>query len=456
MAASVTYQIKGKYDNKAVKQAKTDLTDLGKSIKGLGVAAWTKLSTELISGLTKAVNGSADSFIQQNSAYKRLDASIKASKKDFTELIKYQDKLSKNNFFDGDTLNNVQAMAINMDLNQKQVIAVMDAAEELTAAGIMPLDQAVKALSLSYSGNISQLSKSIPQLKELTKSQLKHGEAIKIVKESYDGMVDAMSQTFEGRNTQFANATGDLKNSVGGIIQSLKYIEQGKWLEPINSVTSWIEDNRENILKGIIAIPSIAKEVLNLINQMVKTTFKPSNFGTVIKDIGKIALTSVKALCNSMLSLFNVFYVELGAMTTSFLGKSGLFRKVDAWAGAVVNNLNAKIFGWVLDLDAKVKELPKWLQVAIGFIEDQTPIGLFKKLATDAEGNLKKWNEDENWEGYTNSSKVFDSAFDDFEKTFIKEFNTLKPTLAEFGVDLDGIYSKNLNDFGKTVKEKSS
>lgn len=453
MAASVTYQIKGKYDNKAVKSAQSDLVDLGKSLKGLGLAAWGKLSAEIVKGLSNVVDGATESFINQNTAIKKLDASIKASQKDFNELIKAQNKLSKNNFFDGDSLANAEAMAINMGLNQKQVISVMEAAEELTAAGIMPLDQAVKSLALTYSGNTTQLAKSIPQLKELTKESLKNGSAIEIVKEKYQGMADAMANTFSGRNTQFSNSMSDFKASIGGVVESLKFMAQGNWIKPLNDVTEWLEKNRITIIKGIIALPSIFKEVFQLVGDMVKTTLSPENLKTIMINLGKIALTQIKTLCDSIIGAFNILYTQLGEMTTHFLGRSGLFKKIDSWAGAVFNNLNTKIFNWILELEESMKKLPNWMQKAIGFIENQTPIGIFKKLALDSEGNLKKWNENENWEGYTGYIGAFDSAVKDFENTFTKNFNALVPLLKDFGVDLGQMYEKNLKDFGKTVQE---
>lgn len=453
MAASVTYQIKGKYDNKAVKTAQSDLVDLGKSLKGLGLAAWGKLSAEIVKGLSNVVDGATESFINQNTAIKKLDASIKASQKDFNELIKAQNKLSKNNFFDGDSLANAEAMAINMGLNQKQVISVMEAAEELTAAGIMPLDQAVKSLALTYSGNTTQLAKSIPQLKELTKESLKNGSAIEIVKEKYQGMADAMANTFSGRNTQFSNSMSDFKASIGGVVESLKFMAQGNWIGPLNDVTEWLEKNRITIIKGIIALPSIFKEVFQLVGDMVKTTLSPENLKTIMINLGKIALTQIKTLCDSIIGAFNILYTQLGEMTTHFLGRSGLFKQIDSWAGAVFNNLNTKIFNWILELEESMKKLPNWMQKAIGFIENQTPIGIFKKLALDSEGNLKKWNENENWEGYTGYIGAFDSAVKDFENTFTKNFNVLVPLLKDFGVDLGQMYEKNLKDFGKTVQD---
>lgn len=209
-------------------------------------------------------------------------------------------------------------MAINMGLNQKQVISVMEAAEELTAAGIMPLDQAVKSLALTYSGNTTQLAKSIPQLKELTKESLKNGSAIEIVKEKYQGMADAMANTFSGRNTQFSNSMSDFKASIGGVVESLKFMAQGNWIKPLNDVTEWLEKNRITIIKGIIALPSIFKEVFSLVGDMVKTTLSPENLKTIMMNLGKIALTQIKTLCDSIIGAFNILYTQLGEMTTHF------------------------------------------------------------------------------------------------------------------------------------------
>ena len=115
----------------------------------------------------------------------------------------------------------------------------------------------IKELSLSYSGNLEQLKKMNPELANLTKHQLAQGEAVRIIGQEYKGMADAMANTFEGRDTQWKNSFSDLQAEVGEIIQKVKYFGQGKWLDPINRLSNWLNDNSSKIASFIVTLPEV-------------------------------------------------------------------------------------------------------------------------------------------------------------------------------------------------------
>ena len=158
--ASVIYKIKGKYDGKAMNQAKSGLQSLAGEAKKAATAVVALVAAKALGGIKKVVDGSTQSFLNQNTALKSLTTAAQNAAIPLENLAKIRQDVSHGNFFDDDSLNNALKLATNMQLAEEQIREVMTAATDMAASGIMPLDTAVKTLSQSYSGNIGQLAKS--------------------------------------------------------------------------------------------------------------------------------------------------------------------------------------------------------------------------------------------------------------------------------------------------------
>lgn len=294
--ASVTYQIKGKYDGKAVNQANSGMQNLAKAAGTVNKAVGAFVIAKVMQGVTKAVNGSREAFIAQNKAVTQFNVAIQKANLPLKEMEKLRNSISNGNFFDADSLNNAMTMASAMGLNAEQMDSVMKAATDMAAAGIMPLDQAVKQLGQTYTGTTGQLGKMIPEVKKMTKEQLKNGEAVDLLKNKYAGFASAMSNTFSGRDTQFKNAFGDLQAAIGGIGQSFKFITEGKLINTLNSVTDWLVDNRNSIVSFVVNIPTIAKTAIEGVWTMIKKTFTGDGLKNLINYIIQAGLEGAKLL----------------------------------------------------------------------------------------------------------------------------------------------------------------
>lgn len=97
---------------------------------------------------------------------------------------------------------------------QEEIQNVMSAALDLSASGTMSLESAVKNLNKTYAGMSGELGESIPAIKNLTKEQLKSGEAVALIAEQYKGMAETTALA-TGSSEQLANAWGDLKEEIG-------------------------------------------------------------------------------------------------------------------------------------------------------------------------------------------------------------------------------------------------
>lgn len=301
--ARVTYNISGKYDGKAMKSAQSGVQSLAASFTKASAAAVALMATKALGGIKKLVDGSTDSFLKQNSALINYDKAIKKASLSLTAMNGLKTELSRGNFFTDDDLNNTIALISDMGLAEEQIRDVMTAATDMAAKGVMPLDTAVKQLTATYSGASGTLGKISPQVKELTKEQLANGEAVKILKQQYAGYADLMANSFSGRDTQFKNVFGDLKNEVGAIVQSFKFISQGSFLQPIQKMTQYLNTNRENIIKFVLALPDMSKAALNGIREMVRETFTGQGLTNLLQFVGSSFINSFKAALDAAWTL---------------------------------------------------------------------------------------------------------------------------------------------------------
>ena len=335
--AEIKYKISGKSDTTAIAKTQLAMKKLGSEVVNLNKIVGGFAIAKVMQVVSKVTNGATENFLAQNKALLQYNATVAKFGKSLSNLNKIQNEVSRNNFFDGDSINNVTKMAVTMGLTEKQIEDVLKASTDLAASGVMPLDQAVKALSLSYSGNIEELKKMNPELANLTKEQLEQGEAVRIIGQKYKGMADAMANTFEGRDTQWKNSFSDLQAEVGEIIQKVKYFGQGKWLDPINRLSNWLNDNSSKIASFIVTLPENFKIATVAIKDIVKELFSIDFWaknGEVIVEIFKetfiaakdVATAIMVALMKSLLELVKVAAVNMGkALIGGMFGNLGEF-----------------------------------------------------------------------------------------------------------------------------------
>ena len=388
--AEIKYKISGKSDTTAIAKTQLAMKKLGSEVVNLNKVVSGFAIAKVMQVVSKVTNGATENFLAQNKALTQYSATVAKFGKSLSNLNKIQNEVSRNNFFDGDSINNATKMAVAMGLTEKQIEDVLKASTDLAASGVMPLDQAVKALSLTYSGNIEELKKMNPELAKLTKEQLKQGEAVKIIGKRYEGMADAMSNTFEGRDTQWKNSFSDLQAEVGEIIQRVKYFGQGKWLDPINRLSNWLNDNSAKIASFIVTLPENFKIAAIAIKDIVKELFSIDFWaknGEVIVEIFKETFIAAKdvstaimvALMKSLVELVKVAAVDIGKSVVSGLfgnlgsfGIEALYRAnvIDYDARAnLLNNLDDKIDSFDNEIENWQKENEATLEAALNNVK---------------------------------------------------------------------------------------
>ena len=161
-------------------------------------------------------------WADSEAAATRLNASVEIMIGKYTgigeELRLYSEELMRASGYEHEAIQNGMAQAVTLGRTKDQVKELALAATELANAGIMPLDDAMKQLDLTYEGNLRMLGRMFPELKNLTKEQLANGEAVKIIETRVKGMNEAMMATTQGGLRNFKNMFSELLESMGKVV----------------------------------------------------------------------------------------------------------------------------------------------------------------------------------------------------------------------------------------------
>ena len=192
------------------------IKDLGLGVFGLGAIYKTLTGTvkqlyAALDDLNKAYNVQKQAEVQLAQAVKNnpyLDASTVRRLKD------YASQLQKVSTVGDEQLLPFMAQLAASGRDEAQIMDIMKAALDASASGMISLDEAVRGLNLSYTGQIGRLGMQIPALKNLTAEELKQGKAIDVVAKTYKGLAEETARA-TGSTEQLKNAWGDLKEEMG-------------------------------------------------------------------------------------------------------------------------------------------------------------------------------------------------------------------------------------------------
>lgn len=319
--AVARYEINGKFNNSAVSQAQISLAKLQKSVSSIAGSLKGVIIAKVMQVGAAAINGATDAFKDQEAQLTRLNTSVKTNSNltagAFQRLRAEADKLTKAgaSIFSGEEVTKNQAYLSSMKLNESQINSVMKAATDLSSTGVMPLDQAVKTLSKTYSGNAGKLKELNPAIASLTEAQLKNGAAVSIIAEQYKGMNEAMANTEAGKARQVQNTFDDLKKIIGEIVLSIKNISFSYILGPLKSITNWLSKNKDNFINFFRNLPEIAGLSFSVLDKMMKKVFTFDflwlSFKHAIKIIGTLFGSLLAVLLSAVGAVANIIWQPL-------------------------------------------------------------------------------------------------------------------------------------------------
>lgn len=144
---------------------------------------------------------------------------------------------------------------------QTEIQEIMSASLDISASGAMSLESAVKNLNKTYSGTVGELGEAIPQVKTLSKEQLKNGDAVKVISEKYDGMAKKVADSTGGMQ-KLKNSWGDFTEQLGDGWQAFTNTFGSGMSKVIDVINTKLDESKNKAL-SIYEIEQIALENLN-------------------------------------------------------------------------------------------------------------------------------------------------------------------------------------------------
>ena len=224
MANEFRYTIRADDRSKtATDEAQRNMRDVGQTAQRVGQALKTAFTvTALVAAGRQLARISSDlqkAYAVQERAERKLSQAVAASPLvDGTATHRLQEFASELQGITtiGDEVTiDLAAMAVTWGRNEKEIRQLITTSANLSEALGMDLTTAARAVNHVFEGNITQLGRYVPELRNLTAEQIEAGEAMEILEQRFGGMAEAMRDTTEGSMKAFANAWGDLQESFG-------------------------------------------------------------------------------------------------------------------------------------------------------------------------------------------------------------------------------------------------
>lgn len=263
-----------------IQKVTSELNKFAKQVKGsdvvkFGVAfgAATKavnIATAAIKKTVEAVHDLEDAYRTQIKAEKQLEVAAQNNPyldhNSVRQLEDYASHLQSVSTVGDESLIPMMAQLASAGRTQTEIQEIMSAALDVSASGMMSLDEAVKALNKTYSGTAGKLGNQITAIKSLTAEQLKNGEAIKIIAEQFKGMAEQTTAA-TGSAEQLKNAAGDLKEEFGAVFEEASVPMRKFFTEAFSNLSSYLSElrkTREDAEAVLAALERAKKGVASL------------------------------------------------------------------------------------------------------------------------------------------------------------------------------------------------
>ena len=164
--------------------------------------------------IIRAANEQEDAINAMNTALKRSgEFSVQAS----IEIQEWASALQQSTTAGDEVILSNLALSKSYGATAEQAKVATEAALELSEAAGIAFEEAIRRVGRAMSGSIDDVSKFAPAIKNLTKEQLRAGDAAKELVAALGGTAAAAVNTFSGATSQLGNSVGDLAESFGSL-----------------------------------------------------------------------------------------------------------------------------------------------------------------------------------------------------------------------------------------------
>ena len=203
-----------------------------------------------------------NAFAEAEKASAQLLGALKGNVQMQQNLIRSAEMMSKKLAIDDDVIVQAQAFLATMGRNEKQINDTIKAASNFAAFSNQDFMTALQQLGATFEGTKGRMGKYDEDLKKLTVTQLKNGEAIDIINKKYGDLGENLANTTAGDIERAKISWQNFTEDIGGFIVKIGgYIGQA-WAWLTNS-TPTNRPEFEAQQKRIKELPAIYEEAAN-------------------------------------------------------------------------------------------------------------------------------------------------------------------------------------------------
>lgn len=217
--------------NRDMGKHQDDVGRYGKALEGIkskfamvtaGWAAGTAALAGVVSFMKQAIQGAMD----DERAAKRLSFALDGNTAAMGRMMRFKDRLMERTLFSEEEIMGAINMGTEMGRTESQTRKLVETAMGLSRLTGQDLNTAMMQLSATYEGQTGKLGKLDGDIKGLTETQLKNGEAVDILNKKYGKLASEGMQTTEGQVLQMKKWWGETMDEIG-----VKFMEFAQGLQ---------------------------------------------------------------------------------------------------------------------------------------------------------------------------------------------------------------------------------
>jgi len=233
-------------------------------------ASWVKVGLA-VAGVTVALKKATEAHAVQLKAELALSNALRLNAKEGEATLdmwkNYASSLQEATIFGDEMTLQQVAMLKTMGLSDDKTKELIETAMDYATAFGKDVPSAVRELTMTLSGQLGTIKRTIPSIGEFTKAQLKNGDAIKAVSKLMKGQAEALADTNWGKAQQNANKFGDEMEMVGK--QFLEFASKSGGLNLVSQVITGLSLTFQFLYAGIRDVSSAFGEFFGILDEKV-------------------------------------------------------------------------------------------------------------------------------------------------------------------------------------------
>jgi hypothetical protein len=202
------------------KKKNSEFTKVVSEMKNMLLTAFS------VAAVTNFAKQSLTAYMEASKGEQMLTNAMRGREDVQKRLLSQAKRIAATTLFDDDQIIAQQAFLASLGKTEQQINDIIDASVQYSTVSGKDFNSVVQMLTGTYGGQVRELGKMIPELKNLTKEQLANGGAVKYVLDTYKGYAEGAANSPAGAIKNMAKAWDELKEAVGGFIANNKFVQE--------------------------------------------------------------------------------------------------------------------------------------------------------------------------------------------------------------------------------------